>query len=205
MRVDKSFGRVSPSRTVTIFSPAKINLFLAVTGRRSDGYHDLVSVVAPLDFGDVLAAEIRGGGLETRERKEETGEPTPEDGAHFSLVCDNPEVPVDGSNLVLKAAEAFAGATGWKEPVLFRLTKRIPVGSGMGGGSSNATAALLMLNELSGANLGWRQALGRTVRCFWRAGRSSCVVGASGLKPCPRRRLVGCADGRCLYSSPALE
>jgi 4-diphosphocytidyl-2-C-methyl-D-erythritol kinase len=145
---------VSPPRTVTIFSPAKINLFLAVTGRRSDGYHDLVSVVAPLDFGDVLTAETGGDGLEARNWKAERGERRPEDGAQFSLVCDNSEVPVDGSNLVLKAAEAFAGATGWKKRVLFRLTKRIPVGSGMGGGSSNATAALLALNELGGANLG---------------------------------------------------
>jgi 4-diphosphocytidyl-2-C-methyl-D-erythritol kinase len=131
---------VSPPRTATIFSPAKINLFLAVTGRRADGYHDLVSVVAPLDFGDLLIAE--------------TGERKPEAGRQFDLECNDPEVPVDGNNLILKAAKAFVVATGWMEPVAFRLDKRIPVGAGLGGGSSNATATLLALNQLSGANLG---------------------------------------------------
>jgi 4-diphosphocytidyl-2-C-methyl-D-erythritol kinase len=131
---------VSPPRTATIFSPAKINLFLAVTGRRTDGYHDLVSVVAPLDFGDLLIAE--------------TGERKPEAGRQFDLECNDPEVPVDGNNLILKAAKAFVVATGWMEPVAFRLDKRIPVGAGLGGGSSNATATLLALNQLSGANLG---------------------------------------------------
>ena len=75
---------------VSVFSPAKLNLFLAVTGRRIDGYHDLVSVVAPLDFGDQLEA-----GSEERGAR-----------GQFSLACDDPEVTVDRSNLVLKAATA---------------------------------------------------------------------------------------------------
>jgi 4-diphosphocytidyl-2-C-methyl-D-erythritol kinase len=122
---------------VTLFSPAKVNLFLAVTGRREDGFHDLVSVVAPLDFGDEVEARSREQGA----------------GSRFSLECDDPEVPVDGSNLVLRAAETFAAATGWGEPVHFRLTKRIPPGAGLGGGSSNAVAALRALNQLSGGLL----------------------------------------------------
>lgn len=125
---------------ITLFSPAKINLFLAVTGRRADGFHDLVSVVAPLDFGDEIVAEAGGG-------RGETG------GSRFSLSCDHADVPTDGSNLVLKAAEAYAAATGWKESVHFRLTKRIPPGAGLGGGSSNAVAALRALNRLSGGLL----------------------------------------------------
>lgn len=131
---------MSQPQIVSVFSPAKINLFLAVTGRRADGYHELVSVVAPLTFGDELAAE--------------TGGERPETGTQFSLACDDPQVPVDGSNLVLKAAEAFAVATGWRTAVSFRLTKRIPVGAGLGGGSSNAIAALRALNQLTGAGLG---------------------------------------------------
>jgi 4-diphosphocytidyl-2-C-methyl-D-erythritol kinase len=122
---------------VTVFSPAKINLFLAVTGRRPDGFHDLVSVAAPLNFGDDLEA-----------RKRERGA-----GNQFILECDNPEVPVDGSNLILKAAEAFAALSGWTDGAGFRLTKRIPVGAGLGGGSSNAVAALRALNQLSGGLL----------------------------------------------------
>ena len=73
----------------SIFAPAKLNLFLAVTGRRADGFHDLVSVVAPVSFGDTLRAEP----AET-----------------FSLVCNDPDVPCDASNLVLKAAAAFEKA-----------------------------------------------------------------------------------------------
>ena len=137
--VVKSLGVVNPLPTVTVFSPAKINLYLAVTGRRADGYHDLVSVVAPLAFGDQLIAEAQGQGRRAEDP--------------FALECDDPEVPVDGSNLVLKAAAAFAGATGWKTAVAFRLAKRIPLGAGLGGGSSNAAATLLALNQLSGAGL----------------------------------------------------
>lgn len=122
---------------VALFSPAKLNLFLAVTGQRADGFHDLVSVAAPLDFGDELEARSRERGA----------------GSQFSLTCDDPAVPVDGSNLILKAAQAFATASGWKGGVDFSLTKRIPLGAGLGGGSSNAVAALRALNQLSGGAL----------------------------------------------------
>jgi 4-diphosphocytidyl-2-C-methyl-D-erythritol kinase len=71
---------------VTVPSPAKLNLFLAVTGRRADGFHDLVSVVAPLEFGDELEA-VAGG-----------------EGSGFALECDVAGVPLDDSNLVLRAA-----------------------------------------------------------------------------------------------------
>lgn len=119
--------------TVTEFSPAKLNLFLAVTGQRADGFHDLVSVVAPLDFGDELRAAPAKAG--------------------FTLACDDPAVPVDGSNLILRAAQAFGAATGWPGGADFQLTKRIPLGAGLGGGSSNAVAALRALNHLSGGAL----------------------------------------------------
>lgn len=114
---------------LAIFSPAKINLFLAVTGRRPDGYHDLVSVVAPLDFGDVLEAEPA---------------------AALSLECDDPAVPLDEGNLVLRAARAYARAAGREAGVRFTLRKRIPMGAGLGGGSSNAVAALRALDALAG-------------------------------------------------------
>jgi 4-diphosphocytidyl-2-C-methyl-D-erythritol kinase len=116
---------------VTVFSPAKLNLFLAITGRRADGFHDLVSVAAPLQFGDELVAELAQNGTTT-------------------LACDVAGVPRDETNLVLKAARLFAERTGWRVPVLFTLTKRIPMGAGLGGGSSNGVAALRALNALAG-------------------------------------------------------
>jgi len=127
---------------VTVFSPAKINLYLAVTGRRADGFHDLVSVAAPLSFGDELTATL----------VERQGDEL------FSLECDRSDVPRDASNLVLKAAHAFTAVAGWparddRKAVHFALTKRIPMGAGLGGGSSNAAAALRALNTLSGTRL----------------------------------------------------
>jgi 4-diphosphocytidyl-2-C-methyl-D-erythritol kinase len=124
---DNVFG-VSP---VVVFSPAKLNLLLAITGRRADGFHDLVSVVAPVKFGDTLRAEATGTGK-------------------FTLVCDDPAVPLDKTNLILRAAELFREAANL--PVgfgaRFVLEKRIPMGAGLGGGSSNAVAALQALNQL---------------------------------------------------------
>ena len=117
---------------VALFSPAKLNLFLAVTGRRADGFHDLVSVAALLAWGDTLHAEPA---------------------ADFTLECDDPAVPADESNLVLKAAQAFRAASGWSGGARFRLEKRIPPGAGLGGGSSNAVAALRALNALAGGPL----------------------------------------------------
>jgi 4-diphosphocytidyl-2-C-methyl-D-erythritol kinase len=112
------------------FAPAKLNLFLAVTGRRTDGFHDLVSLVAPLTWGDTLQAE-------------------PADG--FSLECAEPGVPLDATNLVLKAALAHAAAAGVgvATGAKFFLEKRIPTGAGLGGGSSDAVAALRLMNRLA--------------------------------------------------------
>jgi len=117
-------------------SPAKINLFLAITGRRTDGFHDLVSVVAPVDFGDMLEIETTEGAAGV-----------------FTLGCDDPALEVDGTNLVLRAARAFAAASGWTGGARFSLKKRIPMGAGLGGGSSNAAATLRGLNTLAGRPL----------------------------------------------------
>ena len=126
--------QLAPVPSLTLPCPAKINLFLAVTGRRADGFHDLVSVVIPLAWGDELSVQ------------------TTADGA-FTLACDNSDVPADDTNLVLRAAKAFRGATGWTGGAHFELTKRIPAGAGLGGGSSDAVAALRALNQLAGQPL----------------------------------------------------
>lgn len=117
---------------MVVAAPAKLNLFLAVTGRRADGFHDLVSVAAPVAFGDTLHVE-------------------PAD--RFSLACDTAGVPLDETNLILRAARAFAATTGWSGGATFVLEKRIPMGAGVGGGSSDAVAALRALNLLAGQPL----------------------------------------------------
>lgn len=114
--------------------PAKLNLFLAITGRRADGFHDLVSVATPTEWGDALTVEARERG--------------------FTLTCSDATLEIDQTNLVLRAARLFAETTGWKGGAHFSLEKRIPVGAGLGGGSSNATTTLVALNTLAGTPLG---------------------------------------------------
>ena len=118
---------------LTESAPAKVNLSLAVVGRRPDGFHALVSVVAPLSLADTLAWE-------------------PAD--RETLACDDPTVPSDGANLVLKAAAAYRAARPSAPVGRFTLAKRIPHGAGLGGGSSDAAAALRLLDRASGSPLG---------------------------------------------------
>lgn len=117
------------------FAPAKVNLFLHVTGRRPDGYHLLESLAVFPAVGDRLEAEA-GPGL--------------------SLALAGPFgdcLPADGDNLVLRAAAALARAHGLAGGAALRLEKRLPVASGIGGGSADAAAALRLLARL------WRVAV----------------------------------------------
>lgn len=113
------------------FSPCKINLMLAILGVRPDGFHELISIVAPTKFGDTLKAQISDKPADT-------------------LACNMEGIPLDSTNLVIKAAELFREATGRSEHFDFDLQKRVPAGAGLGGGSSNGAAALLAVNELCG-------------------------------------------------------
>jgi 4-diphosphocytidyl-2-C-methyl-D-erythritol kinase len=110
-------------------SPAKLNLTLRITGLRPDGFHELESLVALVDLCDTLTV-------------------APHEDGTYSLTCDDPTLPSDGSNLVLRAARALARSTGLNRGAEFTLQKRIPAGAGLGGGSSNAALTLVMLNEV---------------------------------------------------------
>lgn len=112
---------------------AKLNLSLAITGRRPDGFHELVSLVAPLDLADTLSFE--------------PGRP---DG----LTCDDPSVPADATNLVLRAAQAYRRRRPSAPTGRFHLAKRIPHGAGLGGGSADAAAALRLLDRACADPLG---------------------------------------------------
>jgi len=120
--------------------PAKVNLSLRVHGRRPDGFHEVTTVLQTIDLSDRLAI-----------RRVDPADP-------LRIEVPGGGAPADDSNLVLKAARAFFSALG--EPargVRFRLEKRIPQGSGLGGGSSDAAAALLGLQSLWGGPLNTRQ------------------------------------------------
>ncbi|HEX5044247.1 MAG TPA: 4-(cytidine 5'-diphospho)-2-C-methyl-D-erythritol kinase [Candidatus Polarisedimenticolaceae bacterium] len=117
--------------------PAKVNLTLRVLGRRPDGYHELRTVFQAVDLWDTLEAE-------------------PARGLH--LRCDFPGLAEDGSNLVLRAASALREAAGRPDlGASLVLRKRIPVGGGMGGGSSDAAGALLLLSRLWSLNVPGRR------------------------------------------------
>jgi len=113
-----------------IRTPAKINTLLKVTGRRPNGYHELVSIMIPVEIFDLLEFEIL---QEKAIWIQSTGYP----------------VPNDEKNLVHRAARSFLSRTGISHGVSIRLEKNIPVAAGLGGGSSDAAATLLMLNRVN--------------------------------------------------------
>ncbi len=122
--------------------PAKVNLFLDVTGRRADGYHTLATIFAKLNLYDVLDLQITNSG-----RPELEIETDP----------DGPELAAGDDNLVLRAARAFYRAFGVGTGVKLVLTKRIPIGAGLGGGSSDAAGTLLGLARLFKIELGAKE------------------------------------------------
>ena len=114
-------------------APAKLNLFLHVTGRRADGYHTLQTVFRFIDYGDEVGVRLRG-----------------DDGIHRVA-------PITGvaeaQDLTLRAARLLQSASGCRLGVDIAIDKRLPVGGGLGGGSSDAATTLIVLNKLWG--LGW--------------------------------------------------
>ena len=117
---------------LVVSAPAKINLHLEVLGLRPDGFHELAMVMQTIDLVDALELQ-------------------PSADASLELRCDHPDLPCDGSNLILKAAELLRSRSGLPElGAHMQLRKRIPVGAGLAGGSSNGAAALVGLNSLWG-------------------------------------------------------
>ena len=117
----------------SFLAPAKLNLFLHVTGQRADGYHTLQTVFQLLDFYDTIHLKTT-----------QTGE--------IVRVNDVANVPAN-SDLCVRAALALKHATGCAQGVEIALQKRIPIGGGLGGGSSDAATVLIALNQLWKTNL----------------------------------------------------
>jgi 4-diphosphocytidyl-2-C-methyl-D-erythritol kinase len=110
---------------------AKINWTLRILGKRADGYHEIATVLQSVSLCDELIFELR-------------------DDDQISLTCDDPSIPIDESNLIVKAARSLSHQHG----VDIKLLKKIPAKGGLGGGSSNAAVTLLALNHL------WRLGFG---------------------------------------------
>ena len=109
-------------------SPCKVNLILNILGKRADGFHELETVMQPVNICDEMTFERAGASLQ--------------------LTCSNPELPVDSKNLVHRAATAFLTAATISEGVKIYLQKNLPLAGGIGGGSANAAVTFTALNQL---------------------------------------------------------
>ncbi len=107
--------------SLCLSSPAKVNLWLRVLGKREDGFHEVQTRMVPISLADEVSLSEEPSGTVT-------------------LTCSDATVPVDESNLALRALRAFEAATGVQKGWKIHLEKRIPHGAGLGGGSSNAAA-----------------------------------------------------------------
>ena len=118
------------NRSISLKSFAKLNLYLEITGKRDDGYHLLRSVMQSISLYDTLKFKVS-------------------DGEGIDILCSKDGVPTDEKNLVWKAIDAFYDKTDIKrDKITCTLEKNIPSMAGMAGGSSNAAAALIAMNEL---------------------------------------------------------
>lgn len=111
---------------------------LKILGRRPDGYHEIKTLMAPLELADTLVIEVVGN----------------EHSGRIKMVCNDNSLPTDESNLVIRAASAYMARTQWSPALEIILQKAIPHGAGLGGGSSDAAATLMALDELSGCKIG---------------------------------------------------
>jgi 4-diphosphocytidyl-2-C-methyl-D-erythritol kinase len=125
------------SATLEKNSPCKVNLLLNILGKRPDGFHELETVMQPVNLFDRLQFTRGGSGIR--------------------LTCSEPTLPVDSGNLVHRAATAFLQQAGIQDGVNIHLEKKIPLAAGLGGGSGNAATTLLALNELFGHPLAAKQ------------------------------------------------
>ncbi|MBK8000322.1 MAG: 4-(cytidine 5'-diphospho)-2-C-methyl-D-erythritol kinase [Verrucomicrobia bacterium] len=121
------------SHTLEKNSPCKVNLLLNILGKRPDGFHELETIMQPVNLCDRLAFTRGGSGI--------------------TLTCTEPTLPTDASNLVYRAAAAFLAQAKIADGVAIHLEKQIPMAAGLGGGSGNAATTLLALNELFGSPL----------------------------------------------------
>ena len=117
---------------MTILAPAKLNLHLAVKNKRSDGFHDIESVFVALNFGDIIHFDPIPG----------------KNSLEIAMPGAKPGLPVE-KNIIFHALSLFRSKTGFDQGIKITVEKKIPIGGGLGGGSSNAAATLLALNKLS--------------------------------------------------------
>lgn len=175
----------------TFYSPAKVNLFLQVVDKRPDGYHNIASLFQTVDVFDTLDFQLSEIDFFTTNDK---------------------SLPIDDSNLIVKALHLFRKKTGLKFHISIYLDKIIPQQAGMGGGSSNAATTLWALNELFGRPaqteelMAWSSELGSDIPFFFSHGTAYCTGRGElvrDLPPLPETTLWIFKPGKGL-STPAV-
>jgi 4-diphosphocytidyl-2-C-methyl-D-erythritol kinase len=168
--------------TLTVEAPAKINLHLEVLGLRPDGYHELAMVMQSLDLADSLSFASTAD-------------------AAITLECDRPDLSTGSDNLIVKAAEMLRARAGLPElGARITLSKRIPIGAGLAGGSSDGAATLVGLNALwgcgfSAANLhAMAQALGSDMPFCLTGGTQLCFGRGEVMEPALAGQTSGSAS-----------
>lgn len=134
-RTTRRISTVERTPSVTVTSPAKVNLILRILDRRADGYHNLWSLMQTVGLADTLTLTLNP------------------DADDIRLTCTHPDVPLGSANLIHRAAVAVLARAQVRTGVTIHLEKRIPMGAGLGGGSSNAAATVVGLAHL--LNLPW--------------------------------------------------
>ena len=158
--------------TITVTAPAKVNLHLEVLGLRPDGFHELAMVMQSIDLADRLSFRNRAD-------------------AQVVLSCDDPSLSLGEDNLIVRAARLLRDRSGFSElGATIDLTKRIPIGAGLAGGSSDGAATLVGLNELWGLGHSRQQLeafaaeLGSDMPFCVSGGRQLCFGRGERLEPC---------------------
>jgi 4-diphosphocytidyl-2-C-methyl-D-erythritol kinase len=123
---------------IRVQSPAKVNLFLKVLGKRQDGYHEVYTLIQPVSLFDEIVLDVR-------------------EGEGIRVECDREDVAAGSLNLAFRAAALFLIEVKLRRAVKIEIRKRIPVSGGLGGGSSNAASVLMGLDRILGLGLGERR------------------------------------------------
>ncbi|KAL1827930.1 hypothetical protein ACET3Z_006342 [Daucus carota] len=148
---------------LSLFSPCKINVFLRITSKRKDGFHDLASLFHVISLGDKIKFSLSPSKSTDR------------------LSTNVPGVPLDDSNLIIKALNLYRKKTGSDKFFWIHLDKKVPTGAGLGGGSSNAATALWAANQFSGCIATekelqeWSGEIGSDIPFFFSNGAAYCT------------------------------
>ncbi|PPS11174.1 hypothetical protein GOBAR_AA09467 [Gossypium barbadense] len=153
----------APFSRLTLFSPCKINVFLRITHKREDGYHDLASLFHTISLGDVIKFSLSPSKTKDRLSTNVSG------------------VPLDDKNLIIKALNLYRKKTGSSNFFWVHLDKKVPTGAGLGGGSSNAATALWAANQFNGSVATekelqqWSSEIGSDIPFFFSHGAAYCT------------------------------